>query len=400
MSRLYREMVRLSATVFSEPPIIGGQGGLSSVFHKEESMPTPQISNQSPDALIVDDFRLLDARETLRCPWETEQNLLIQSVLGHAHEGHGAFRGRRFVNTTMDDICRALRLDPQTVRRQRQRLIDGVTEYAEGILSGATDGSLLVDSNNRPLLHMGSLAFLPPVDGKAVLRGFYLGGLRDDSTIRINAERRYNLAIGGGDSYMVNLAAMERAGLNADLLAHQNHDEADIESLRRSGIIVGDGGVDDKETEYLYIRHRLGCGTSDDACIVLAGLLHGWSAGVGAFLADAVDTLEKYVPVFGGKDGALALAIEKRLPDLNLTRTDVEDMAYLCADESHTVPDSSLRHLISVDRKVDQCAAEAHILFLLNRPYAPLGLSHERSLNRDLYDYCTARLQAWRNRAH
>ena len=360
-------------------------------------MPTPSLSHQSPAALIVDDFRLLDARETLRVAWEAEQNILIQSVVGHAHEGHGAFRGRRFVNTTMDDICRALRLDPGTVRQQRQRLIDGVSEYVDAVLKGG-DGSLLVDAQNKPLLSMGSLALLPPVNGKDVLRGFYLGGLRDDSFVRINAERRYNLAIGGGESYLISLSAMEAAGMNADGLAHQDHDAEAIAHLRQIGVIIADGGADGLGTEYQYVRHRLGCGTSDDACIILCGLLHGWGAGVGAFLADAVDTLEKYVPVFGGADGAIAETIEARMPDLNLKRRDVEDMAYLCADESHTVPDSSLRHLLSVDRKVDQCAVEAHLLFLLGRPYAPLGLSHERSSNADLYAYCTARLQNWRNR--
>ena len=107
----------------------------------------------------------------------------------------------------------------------------------------------------------------------------------------------------------------------------------------------------------------------------------------------------KYVPVFGGADITIAKEIEDKLPDLNLTRRDVEDMAYLCADETHDVPDSSLRHLLAVDRKVDQCAIEAHLLFLLGRPYAPLGLSHRRSPNGEFYEYCAARLAAWRTRS-
>ena len=356
-------------------------------------------SHQAPDALIIDDFRLLDARETLRCPWETEQNLLIQSVLGHAHEGHGAFRGRRFVNTTMDGICRALRLDPGAVKHQRQRLIDGVAEYVDAVISGTSDGAVLVDAHNKPLLGMSGLTLLPPLNGKAVLRGFYLGGLRDDSQLRIGAESRYGISIGGGESYLVNVSAMEAAGLDADKLAHENHDAEAIAHLKQQGVIVAKSGADTNDTKYLYVRHRLGVGTSDDACIIFAGLLHGWSAGVGAFLADAVDTIEKYVPLFYGADGAIAQIIENHLPDLHLTRTDVEDMAYLCADETHDVPDSSLRHLLSVDRKVDLCAIESHLLFLMNRPYAPLGLSHRRSPNTDLYAYCTNRLAAWRGRA-
>lgn len=351
----------------------------------------------APADLLLQDFQVLDARETLRCAWRSEQNLLIQSVIGHAQEGHGIFRGRRYVNTTMDDIARALRLDPQAVRAERQDLIDGVEEYIDRVIAGG-DGGVLVDDSGAPLLSMGTLPLLGPVDGAGVLRGFYLGGLRDDSTVRGGAETRYNLRVGGGDSYLIDLRAMHASGLDADRLAHEDHDPEAIARLRDQGVIVGDEGPDDENTSYEYVRHRRGCGTSDDACIVLCGLLHGFSAGVGAFLADAVDTLEKYVPVFGGLDGKLSEKIERGLPNLNLTRADVEDMIYLCADESGRVPDSSLRHLLSVDRRYDQCAAEAHLLFLLGRPYAPLGLSHERAKSADFYAYCEARLAAWREK--
>ena len=351
----------------------------------------------APVDLLREDFRLLDNRETLRCAWETEQNLLVQSVIGHAHEGHGIFRGRRFVNTTMDDICRALRLDPNLVRAERQELIDGVGEYIDAVLQGG-DGATLVDNRGRALLTMGTLPLLSGVNGKDVLRGFYLGGLRDDSTIRIGAEQRYSLIIGGGESYLVSRPAMLRQGLDADRLAHQDHDPAAISLLRQQGVIVADEGVDNADTYYQYLRHRRGTGTSDDACVLMCGLRYGVSAAIGAFLADAVDTLEKYVPSFKGQDGILARHIAAKMPDLNLTERDVEDIAYLCADESGQVPDSSLRHFLSVNRHVDQCAIEAHLLYLMGRPYAPLGLSHERSPNADLYRYCEERLATWKAR--
>lgn len=355
--------------------------------------PLPGVA---PAELLEQDFRILDGRETLRCAWRTEQNLLIQSVIGHAHEGHGLFRGRRFPNTTMDDIARALRLDPQAVRRERQELIDGVREYVDGVLAGG-DGNYLTDKTGRPLLSMGTLPCFA-VDGPGVLRGLYLGGLRDDSGVRLGAEARYGLRIGGGESYIISLPVMDDAGLDGDKLAHEDHDEAALQHFRDIGLIVADDGPDSDDTAYQYIRHRRGCGTSDDACIVLCGLLHGFSAGVGAFLADAIDTLEKYVPVFGGQDGAIAARIEREFADLNLTPADAQDIAYLCADESGDVPDSSLRHLLSVDRRHDQCAIEAHLLYLLGRPHARLGLSHRRSPNTELYRYCESRLAGWRAR--
>ncbi len=357
----------------------------------------PSLPFVAPDSLIEADFVEMSSRETLRTTRTNERNILIQSVAGHAHEGHGAFRGARYANTTMDDIAAALRLAPDAVRLERQRLMDGVTEYVNRVLGGE-EFALLVDDDGVPLLGMGTLLFLPPVSGKDVLRGLYLGALRDDADVRVTAEQKYGVIIGGGVSYLVNLAAMEAAGQNADRLAHENHDPEAIQKLWDTGVIVADSGADTDETSYLYVRHRRGCGTSDDACIVLTGMAHGFGAGVGAFLADALDTLEKYVPVFGGSDHALAATIAERMPDLNLVPTDAGEIAYLSADETGRVPDSSLRHLLSVDRRYDQCATEAHLAYLLGRPFAPLGLSHRRTPVGEFYDYCEKRLESWRAR--
>ena len=54
---------------------------------------------------IRQDFKALNSLETLRTTWPIEQLILIQSVQGHAHEGHALFAGRRFPNTTMDDVA-------------------------------------------------------------------------------------------------------------------------------------------------------------------------------------------------------------------------------------------------------------------------------------------------------
>ena len=51
----------------------------------------------------------------------------------------------------------------------------------------------------------------------------------------------------------------------------------------------------------------MGPGQSDDAAIVTAGLLYNVDVALGVFLADAIDTLEKYVPAYYDQDKALAL---------------------------------------------------------------------------------------------
>src|SRR5205814_9231420 len=96
----------------------------------------PHNHHMAPADLIRQDFHGIDAHETLRTTWPVEQLILIQSVEGHAHEGHGAFRGRRYVNTSMDDICRALRLAPEVIQADRQALIDSIVQYVQSVLSG------------------------------------------------------------------------------------------------------------------------------------------------------------------------------------------------------------------------------------------------------------------------
>ena len=51
----------------------------------------------------------------------------------------------------------------------------------------------------------------------------------------------------------------------------------------------------DPDVVYQYVRHRRGNGASDDTAIIAGGLLWSFGVGMGLFLADAIDTFEKYV---------------------------------------------------------------------------------------------------------
>ena len=102
----------------------------------------------APREIIQQDFKLLDTRETLRTTWENEELILIQSVEGHAHEGHGAFRGHRFPNTDIDDICLALRLHPEAIKAARQQLIDEIVDYVERTIHGDTPTALQTASTD------------------------------------------------------------------------------------------------------------------------------------------------------------------------------------------------------------------------------------------------------------
>src|SRR5439155_14790292 len=139
----------------------------------------------------------------------------------------------------------------------------------------------------------------------------------------------------------------------------------EIERYRREGLIVDRPPTADSSISYQYIRFHAGPGASDDAAIVAGSLLFGGSVSAGVFLADAIDTIEKYVPAdrYGDQDWELAKEIQRDYPGLGLTMDDVYALTHVARGaEDGSVPNSSLRHMLRVDRKVDQCAIEAHLL--------------------------------------
>jgi len=347
----------------------------------------------APAELIRRDFAMLDQRETLRTTWANEQVLLLQSVLGHAYEGHGLFKGRRYPNTTQDDIVRALRLDPVAVRGARQALIDEIRAYAQAVIAGRTVGAL-VDDRGTPLLGISTLRFLQ-LNPEEVLGGLYLGGLRDDPQLRAEVEDETGIRIGGGRSYHVDFHRMHQAGITGEDLARGEW-EGRLEELRNEGIIVDATQAARPSVHYQYVRHRKGCGASDDAAIVGAGLRWGLSVAMGVFLADAIDTLEKYVPRYSDQDADIARDIAERHSSLTFTKEDVKLLIRLAAAEDPEVkclPDSSLRHLLSVDRHTDLCALEAHILAIVGTPAPSIGLGHERFPSHRFYALLRRRLE-------
>lgn len=347
----------------------------------------------APYNLIQRDFTHLDSAEHLRTTWDVERLIFIQSIQGHAHEGHASFHGSRYPDTSIDDISKALRLDPNWIRTERQHLIDEISTYVDRAIAG---------DDKIPLCNQAGIGFIGSsmfrgmeISPQDLLRGLYLGGLRDNPEVRFQMEAEYGVVIGGGDCYLVDTDVMHRMGLSEDILAHSAHEDM-IEDYRESGLIVGDSGRDGGNIKYLYIRHRRGPGASDDSAIIAAGLLYGFGTAVGVFLADAIDTLEKHVPVFSDQDQDLARKIKENYDKLDVTEAELRHIAYLCAtplDSDIQVPDSSLRHMLLIDRKHDLTAVESHLLFVQGKHYAPIHIGHENALNTDLYSYVADRIE-------
>ena len=360
-------------------------------YHHEGLRGHSSVAGVPPDELVLKDLALLRSRDLLRTTREVEEIVLMQSLEGRAQMGHGQFAGRRYGNTTEDDLARSLNLDARAVRQNRQAMITEVAEWAQRAIAGETEG-LLLTPEMAPLLRIGTFAMLQ-VDPEQVLRGLYLGGLRDTLEIRSATEDRYGLTLGCGRLYPVDMAVMEKMGLTGESLAHGDH-ESKIQDYRTAGLIVDAPASSDSSVKLQYIRHRPGPGASDDAAIVCGGLRFGPDVAIGVFLADAVDTLEKYVPAGQehDQDAAIARQIEASWKDLRVGIEEACELTFLAAG-GDGIPDSSLRHLLRVDRLVDQCPLESHLLKAAGRPYAFLELGHEKVPNDEFYAMLEGRIE-------
>ncbi len=349
----------------------------------------------SPYDLIREDFQRMLYTMRLRTTEQAAENILMQSCEGHAQMGHGAFAGRRFPNTEMDDIVRALGRNPIVVAEQRQDLIDEVFEWTSGAIGGKAP-TTLVNEEGEGLIGCGLLRHIA-VDPPDVLRGLYLGGLRDDSELRLQVERQTGIRIGGGRMRFIDTEVMHEMGLDGDRLATGEHADQ-IDAYKREGLVIEDAGPDarDERIRYMYVRDRQGGGASDDAAIIAAGKLYKLSVALGVFLADAIDTLEKFVVDYGDQDDDLARNIERDFDDLSFSIEDVYRLIWLNAvppEQTDSVPDSSLRHLLQIDKGTDQTALESHLAYVTGRPYSPMVLGHEDIPNIEFYQWLEARME-------
>lgn len=343
-----------------------------------------RLEGVAPLSMLREDYTALDAKSVLRCSYDIEELLLMQSVEGHAHAGHGLFYGRTYPNTTQDDVARALRMDPNAVKAEHQELIDDIREFVERVVRGE-ELHTACNSYGEPLLGCGIFRSLD-IDPRGVLKGLYLGGLRDEAETRRIAAEKYEVEMGYGKCCLVNQTVLHRLGLNGFDLARSAHED-DMERFKREGLFAEDG---DSNTAYMYIRYKVGPGASDDGAVVTAGKLYGLSAAVGCFLADAIDTLEKYVPTYGDQDSGISDYIEANCPDLGLNKEDSATLAYLCSIPNTMqgkLPDSSLRHMLQIDRKIDQCTIESHLAYVAGQPYSIMELDHGECTNKEFYDY-------------
>jgi CBS domain-containing protein len=366
------------------------------------------INNKvAPSDLIRRDFQHLKETEELDTTEEIADLLFIQSLEGRAHNGAGAFQKSFYVNTTIDDIVRALKLDPNKVKARRQMLIDDIVGFVRDTIEGSVLSERgkprprLVNSKGEPFIGVPELREIE-VNPQDLLRGIYIGGLRDDPGPRAAAEEKYGITIGYGKCYPINVDAMDRMNLDGEILAHREH-AGSIEAFKRAGLIIAEQDlkkVSPEKIRYLYIRHKIGPGQSDDGALVAAGLVYNKDVALGIFLADAIDTLEKYVHLYKDQDDELGYYISENFPGLNVTMDEVLEVTYLAATPEELdaqTPDSSLRYFLSIDRQIGQCALQSHLNFIEKKPYYPMFISFNRILSTDFYAYIRNKVNTLKN---
>ncbi len=306
--------------------------------------------------------------------------LLMQTVQGHAIQGHGFFSSKKcssaknYPNTTIEDVVTALNKKPIDVKVERQSLIDEVKNFLYRIIKGEKVTNY-VNKNKKALFRINFLKQIKIQEPTAVLLGFYLGSRMDNYLVwRKLTEDVYGIKIGGGECVAVNKKRAKELGYSLESLAKDVHTLDETKSLIKQGVILADI-ASSRDIVNGYIRYATGSGTSDGLAVLFSGVNHGLDAAIGLFLADAVDTWDKYTPFIyaRGQDEHFGDVIENNqdlikqtYPEFQLPRPeDVIKFIYAIAEANYrNVISESQRYFLQYDKKARMTAIQSHLKFI------------------------------------
>lgn len=277
------------------------------------------------ERLVLADFDFL-MRQRFAAAGSVLGDLLPQSVLGRAQQGHGLFvdefgTSLRFPDATFDRVLSVLeQTDPNLkgplVRQRRGQML---TEFGDWLIAHARDPELELVLGNRPVFGVDFLAGRK-VDTRAFLTGLVLAGFMDDWSYREAAmyqhKRTFNgepFHIGGGDILIVDREKLAQTGLGDTGRIHFDKDQ--LRTLEDIGVICRDRHAHYSwpQHDQAYFRRCMGDGVCDDLALIHIGANHGYDAMLGAFVMDAIDTYDKFLLnlVWGGFDTSLARRVQQ-----------------------------------------------------------------------------------------
>lgn len=344
------------------------------------------------------DYANLCSRIRLRTNDEIAELLFMQTVEGHAHEGHGAFRKqKKFSEITIEDVVCVLGFDTEEIKQERQKLIDEMKDFTCSIIRG-NDVKRYSNKFGEPLFGAQFLEELEIKDPAAVLKGIYLGSRMDRYTgWRQKAEEIYGITIGGGECVGVNRKLARQKGITFRSIAKMPHTEEEINKMFAENILCSDV-ESSSEIVSSYVRKAKGKGTSDDLAVLLAGRLFGFDAAVGLYLTDAVDTWDKYVPFIykHGQDEQLgdkiAKSEEKIRQKIKGFRLPSDEEVYrfisVIAEANYdNIISSSQRYFLQIDPNSGLSAIESHLEYIKGNkvPEVHIGYFSNKLTNHKMY---------------
>lgn len=342
-------------------------------------------------------------------------DLLPQSVVGRAQNGHGWFTDEfgsplQFPDASFERVLTVLEaadpnLKANLVRQRRGQMLEG---FAAWLFERLDQPELELVIDGHPVFGIDFLA-AAKVDTREFLTGLVLAGFMDDWSYRQTSMLEYKRTfagmpyfLGGGEILIVDRQAFEMCGLG-DTGATVFLEEQ-LRTLRDIGVICSNRHARYGFPDYdqAFFRRQMGEGVCDDMALIFVGAKYGFSAMLGAFVMDAIDTYDKYLLnlTWGGFDTALAGRIQKHFRQ-------TEDQPLVCdsrilelihfASKRNDPPvnlSSSHRRLIQVENRSAVPTLLNHWRFLQGEPVYEIELGFARVPAREFYAAAWKRLNA------
>ena len=342
-------------------------------------------------------------------------DLLPQSVLGRAQNGHGWFTDEfgtslRFADATFDRVCSVLEggdrnLQGTLVRERRGKML---TRFGDWILANLDKPELELVVDGQPLFGIDFLV-QKKVDTRAFATGLVLAGFMDDWQSRETTmlEHRRTFAglpfhIGGGEILIVDQEKFAMCGLGDT--GSVLFDNEQMRTLRDIGVVCRDQKAvyGFPEHDQAYFRRRMGDGVCDDMAMIYVGAQHGFDAMLGAFVMDAIDTYDKFLLdlTWGGFDTDLARRLQRHYQDLEdrplVDDRQIFDLIHFAAKRNDPVINlsSSHRRLVQVEKNAKVPTLLNHWRFLQGELIYDINLGFSRVPARQFYEVAQRRLAA------
>jgi len=202
---------------------------------------------------------------------------------------------------------------------------------------------------------------------------------------RTKVEKKFDITMHKGTTIPVDVRTLKRNDLILDdfqdseykkklpHLAHLSNDDM-IQELVHMGIIPKKNIIyNGSEYQPAFLELSKGNGISDDAAFITASLVFGTEAGFGLLLADAIDTLDKYVPTIeiSGQDELAGKSLKKKYESrlgrkFPISEEQIIEFIYLSAirhEDCGCFPSCSQRRFWQMD-EYSMTAVQSHMSFL------------------------------------